>query len=65
MHAPHTLQGHLALRAAQLNALAETLPKGDERDALTHRATKIEAAALVIDRWMSSSGPKLGLRGPA
>lgn len=64
MHAPHTLQGHLALRAAQLNALAETLPKGDERDALTHRAIKIEAAALVIDRWMSSSGQKLGLQGP-
>jgi hypothetical protein len=64
MHDPHALQGHLALRVAQLNALAETLPKGDERDALTHRAIKIEAAALVIDRWMSSSGQKLGLQGP-
>jgi hypothetical protein len=56
MHDPRTLQNHLALRAAQLNALAETLPKGDERDVLTHRAIKIEAASLVIDRWMSSPG---------
>ena len=56
MHDPRTLQNHLALRAAQLNALAETLPKGDERDVLTHRAIKIEAASLVIDSWMSSPG---------
>ena len=56
MHDPRILQDHLALRAAQLNALAETLPKGDERDVLTHRAIKIEAASLVIDSWMSSPG---------
>jgi len=56
MHDPRTLRNHLALRAAQLNALAETLPKGDERDVLTHRAIKIEAASLVIDSWMSSPG---------
>jgi hypothetical protein len=58
MHDPHTLLDHLALRAAQLNALAETLPKGAERDVLTHRAIKIEAASLVIDRWMSSPGQR-------
>jgi hypothetical protein len=55
-----TLQGQLALRAAKLNAEAETLPQGDERDVLTHKAIKMEAASLVIERWMSSPG----LRAP-
>jgi hypothetical protein len=56
MHDTHTLQGHLALRAAELNALAETLPRGDERDVLMHKATNMEAASLVVKRWMSSQG---------
>jgi hypothetical protein len=60
MHDTHTLQGHLALRAAELKTLAETLPQGDARDVLTHKAIKMEAASLVIERWMSSPG----LRAP-
>jgi hypothetical protein len=48
------LQDHLEQRAAGLNDAAETLPQGDERDGLLHRATKMAAASLVIDRWMSS-----------
>jgi hypothetical protein len=55
------LQDHLELRAAQLSEAAETLPPGDERDGLLHRATKMEAASLVIDRWISSPG---ALRAP-
>jgi hypothetical protein len=54
------LQDHLEQRAAQLSETAETLPQGDERDGLLRRATKMEAASLVIDRWMSSPG----LRAP-
>jgi hypothetical protein len=48
------LQDHLEQRAARLSDAAETLPQGDERDSLLHRATKMEAASLIIDRWMSS-----------
>jgi hypothetical protein len=55
-----SVQAHLEYRAAQLNEAAETLPHGDERDALLYRAVRMEAASLVIDRWMSSPG----LRAP-
>jgi hypothetical protein len=60
MRDTHTLQGQLALRASELNARAETLPQGDERDDLMHKAIKMEAASLVIEKWMSSPG----LRAP-
>jgi hypothetical protein len=60
MHHSRSVQAHLEHRAAQLNEAAETLPHGDERDALLHRAVRMEAASLVLDRWMSSPG----LRAP-
>ena len=50
------LQDHLEQRAALVSDAAETLPQGDERDGLLHRATKMAAASLIIDRWMSSPG---------
>ena len=50
----------LALRATQLHEAAEALPPGDARDAMVHRATKIEAASLIIERWAASPG----LRAP-
>jgi hypothetical protein len=53
-------QDLLELRARQLNEAAETLPHGDERESLLHRARRIEAASLIIDRWLSSPG----LRSP-
>jgi hypothetical protein len=56
MPGDRALQEHLELRAAQLSDAAGTLPHGDERDGLLHRATKMEAASRIIDRWMSSSG---------
>jgi hypothetical protein len=49
-------QDRLELRARQLNETAETLPHGDEREALLQRVRKIEAASLIIDRWLSSPG---------
>jgi hypothetical protein len=52
-------QDRLELRARQLNEAAETLPHGDEREALLQRARKIEAASLIIDRWLSSPGLRL------
>ena len=54
MPGDHALQDHLEHRAARLSDAAETLPQGDERDGLLHRATKMAAASLVIDSWMSS-----------
>jgi hypothetical protein len=55
---PHSqsVQDHLEQIAMRLNASAEILPPGDLRDALLHRAVKMEAASLVLDRWMSSPG---------
>lgn len=50
------LQDQLGQRAARLSQAAETLPLGDERDGLLHRAAKMEAASLIIDSWMSSPG---------
>ena len=50
------LQAHLEQRAAELSQTAETLPQGDERNRLLRRAIKMEAASLVIDRWVSSPG---------
>jgi hypothetical protein len=47
-------QDILGLKATQLNEAAEILPHGDEREALLHRARKIGAASLIIDRWLSS-----------
>jgi hypothetical protein len=49
-------QDRLELRAKQLNEAAETLPHGDERESLLQRARRIEAASLIIDRWLSSPG---------
>jgi hypothetical protein len=54
------LYNFLELRAVQLTKAAETLPQGDERDGLLRRAIKMEAASLIIDRWMMSPG----LRAP-
>ena len=51
---------HLGLKATQLHEAAETLPHGNAREALVHRATKLEAASLIIEKWASSPG----LRAP-
>ncbi|MDB5553568.1 MAG: hypothetical protein JWL86_3552 [Rhizobium sp.] len=48
------VQDRLELRAAKLNENAETLPHGDEREALQHRARRMEAALHVIDEWTRS-----------
>jgi hypothetical protein len=50
------LHNFLELRAAQLSETAANLAQGDERNGLLRRAIKMEAASLVIDRWMSSPG---------
>jgi hypothetical protein len=52
------VQRTLELRAAQLSDAAGILPVGDERDGLLHRATKMEAASLIIDRWLSPRGAR-------
>jgi hypothetical protein len=46
----------LDIKASQLHEAAETLPPGDVREALIHRASKIEAASLIVERWASSPG---------
>jgi hypothetical protein len=56
----HIVQDRLELRATELHQAAETLPHGDERESLLQRALRMEAASLLIDRWMSSPG----LRSP-
>jgi hypothetical protein len=56
MHHSQSIQVHLEQRPARLNEAALILPSGDERDALLHRAVRMEAASLVLDRWMSSPG---------
>ena len=55
-----TLQEILEQRSADLERTAETLPQGDAREDLLHRASNMEAASLIIDRWLASPG----LRAP-
>ncbi len=55
-HYPKSVQDHLALKATQLHEAAETLPHGDARKAMVHRAIKMEAASLIVERWASSPG---------
>jgi hypothetical protein len=45
---------HLMQNATLLHEAAETLPHGDAREFLVHRAIKMEAASLIIERWASS-----------
>jgi hypothetical protein len=52
------VQDSLRLRAAQLHEAAETLPHGGDREALLHRAGRMETASSVIDKWMASPGIK-------
>ena len=59
MPGDRAVQDRLEQRAAQLSDAAETLPQGDEREGLLRRATKMEAASLIIDRWMSSPDLRL------
>jgi hypothetical protein len=59
-YASQIVQDHLRLRATQLHETAETLPHGGDREALLHRALKMETASRVIDRWVASPG----LRSP-
>ena len=54
------VQNDLQLRATQLHEAAGTLPQGHLREALVHRAIRMQAASLVIERWASSPG----LRSP-
>lgn len=60
-HPSQTVQDHLELRVSELQAAADTLPFGDERNGLLHRARRMEAASHVINRWLSSPG----LRAPS
>ena len=57
---PKSVQAHLEFKVRQLHEGAETLPHGSAREALVHRAIKIEAASLILERWASSPG----LRAP-
>ncbi len=53
-HYSKQMVDRLELRATELHEAAETLPHGGEREALLHRARRMEAASNVIDRWLSS-----------
>jgi hypothetical protein len=55
----HPVQDRLEQRAMQLQEEAGTLPAGGERNALLHRAHKMESAARTIDGWLSSPGLRL------
>jgi hypothetical protein len=55
-HPSQIVQDRLQLRATQLHETAESLPHGQEREGLLHRARRMEKASLVIDRWMASPG---------
>jgi hypothetical protein len=57
--ASQIVQDRLRLRATQLHETAETLPHGGDREALLHRARKLESASRVIDRWLASPGLKV------
>ena len=57
---PRDVLDHLEIKAAHLQQTAKMLPHGTPRDALVRRAGKMEAAALVIEKWASSPG----LRAP-
>jgi hypothetical protein len=50
------VQDRLEQRATELREVADTLPRGDARETVLHRALKMEAAALVIERWISPQG---------
>jgi hypothetical protein len=52
------VQDRLERRATELREAACNLPSGDAREALLDRALKMDAAALVIGRWISSPGVK-------
>jgi hypothetical protein len=53
-------QERVDLRVVELNEAAESLPQGNEREALLNKARRMEAASNVIDKWLSSPG----LRAP-
>jgi hypothetical protein len=55
-YSKHSVQDHLELTAAKLHEIAYALPHGDKRELLLHKAVKMKAASLIIDRWMSSPG---------
>jgi hypothetical protein len=50
------VQDRLEQRAIELRKMADTFPRGDAREALLHKALKMDAAALVIERWISPPG---------
>jgi hypothetical protein len=54
IYASQIVQNRLRLRATKLHETAETLPRGGDREALLHRARKMETASRVIDRWLAS-----------
>jgi hypothetical protein len=47
------VQDRLEQRAIELREAADALPHGDAREALLHRALKMDAASLILDRWVS------------
>ena len=50
------VRDRLEQRAAELREAAYSLPSGNAREALLHRAVTMEAASLVIERWISPQG---------
>lgn len=52
-NAKNVVQDRLEQRALELRDAADSLPHGDTREALLNRAIKMDAAALVIARWIS------------
>jgi hypothetical protein len=46
----------LAQKAAELREAACNLASGNAREALLRRAVTMEAASLVIERWISPQG---------
>jgi hypothetical protein len=61
----NVVQDRLEQRAIELREAADTLARGDAREALLHRALKMDAAALVTGRWISPPGVKGALRWPS
>jgi hypothetical protein len=50
------VQDRLEQRAVELRKTADNFPSGDAREALLHKALKMDAAARVIESWISPPG---------
>jgi hypothetical protein len=54
-HPGQLVVDRLEQRATELHEAAQTLPPGDEREGILHRARRMEAASNVISRWYPRS----------